>query len=235
MSRLTVTYLAHASVVLDFGGGAVLLTNPCLSKKSGGQACEPALAGRLAGILITRFEPGLADLEGLPESFSRKLPVAVPAGCGPAAAKAGFPNAVELAPGEDAVFGAVQIHAAPAAPDDRISAVIQAGGLSVFFGGDTLFEPRVATVPKSFPLIDLAILPVGGAAGGVLSRKKACLSAQEAAGLCAVLKPLTAIPILCGADPGSPEAFDRAARIFSPETRVLLLKPGEFQSLPLAR
>ncbi|MBI5846277.1 MAG: MBL fold metallo-hydrolase [Deltaproteobacteria bacterium] len=228
MNRLCATFLEGASVILEFGGSVRLLTNPRFKEKSKTDDSLIDRLSRLTGLVITAFEPGQADLSAPWSKTVLEAPVVVPRGFVWQAELAGFSTCHELAAGESVGLGPIRLTATPAAPaDGRFSAIIEAFGFTVFFAGETLFEPLLGAVPKSFPKIDLAFLPVGGPAFSSSSRPKTLMSAQEAAGLCAVLRPRTAIPILWEADPTSPAAFITAAKIFAPATKIKILKYGE--------
>jgi len=162
----------------------------------------------------------------------KKLPgeaaVAAPRGFAAKHGGACAPACHELEDGESVDLGPIRLTATPASPaDGRWSAMIEGFGFTVFFAGETLFEPLLGVLPKKFPKIDLALLPVGGPALASSSRRKTMMSAQEAAGLCAVLSPRTAVPILWEADPTACAAFAAAAKIFAPKTKVKVLKHGE--------
>ena len=114
-----------------------------------------------------------------------------------------------------------------------------ASGFSVFFGGDTLFVPEQAEVANRSQPIDLALLPINGLAIRLLGNLKVVMNAEDAAKLCAILRPRFAVPIHYefSAGPvldrilykyaGSTEQFAKAVEKLAPETTVRVLSPGE--------
>lgn len=228
MKRIGLVLLGADAALIDLGGAAKIFINPASAVTSPLKSEAEEYLGELSAILITNFGAGHSDISRLPESVSRKAPVILPEGCQAEAKEAGFDNIMELGWGQSIFERGVKITAAPAAPaDGRFSAIIEAGGLTVFFAGRTLFEPLVAKIARQLGKLDLALLPVGGPTAAPAPGKKSMMSAQEAAGMCTILSPGAAVPILFEEDPTAPAAFKVAARIFSPSTKIETLKPGE--------
>lgn len=75
----------------------------------------------------------------------------------------------------------------------EVTFVIQAGGRTVFFGGDTLRVPELDEIPGRFGKIDLAILPVNGLCVRQANMLQVVMDAQQAAALTAVLNPTVAL------------------------------------------
>jgi L-ascorbate metabolism protein UlaG (beta-lactamase superfamily) len=157
-----------------------------------------------------------------------------------AAHAVGFQSVTELEPWETVSLGDVRVTAAPGAhsvPENCY--VLEAEGFTVFFGGDSLLIPELNEVGRRFPKIDLALLPVNGLQIRPLLNRKVVMNAEEAAELCAVLRPRVAIPIhyACTAGAvrdrvllkydGTPERFAAATARRAPETTGRILAPGE--------
>jgi len=90
----------------------------------------------------------------------------------------------------------VRITAAPARHGvPEITFVIQGAGRTVYFGADTLRIPELDEVPRRFPAIDLALLPINGLRIRPTLNRQVVMTAEQAAEYCAVLKPRIAVPI----------------------------------------
>jgi L-ascorbate metabolism protein UlaG (beta-lactamase superfamily) len=112
-------------------------------------------------------------------------------------------------------------------------------GKTVFFGADTLRIPGLDEVPRRFPGIDAALLPVNGLRIRPAFNRQVVMNAEQAGEYCAVLKPKVAVPIhyAFSAGPmrdrlflkydGTPERFQRAVARYAPATQVRVLAPGE--------
>jgi L-ascorbate metabolism protein UlaG (beta-lactamase superfamily) len=73
----------------------------------------------------------------------------------------------------------------------EIGFVIQAGGFTVYFGGDTMLIPELSRLADEFPPIDIALLPINGLR---VFGRQVVMDPLQAADLCALLKPRVAIP-----------------------------------------
>ncbi len=237
----SVTRIAHASVLLDFGN-ATVLTDPWFSEKTHFHHGEPlgiALEQlpRLTAVVASHAHYDHFDIE----TFARYPDKAVPFFVGPnmvaAARAAGFTNVRELRPWESATVGPLTITAAPAAHKvPEVTFVIQANGASVYFGGDTRLIPELDELPKRFPSIQLALLSVNGLR--VLG-EQVVMNAEQAAGFAATLGAEVAVPIhyrfhgsaftdgLILSYDGTPERFVAAIEARAPATAVIVLEPGQ--------
>ena len=99
--------------------------------------------------------------------------------------------------------------------------------------------PELDEIAERFPAIDLALLPVNGLRIRPALNRRVVMNAEQAAELCAVLRPRLAVPIhyaftagqvgdrlFLGYD-GTPERFQRAVAQHAPDTDVRILAPGE--------
>ncbi len=79
--------------------------------------------------------------------------------------------------------------------------VLEAGGLTVFFGGDTFLIPELGEVAERFPNIDLALVAVNGLKIRPMLNRQEVMNAREAAELVKDLSPAlryrstTALPV----------------------------------------
>ncbi len=238
----TVTRIAHASVLLDFGG-SVVLTDPWFSEKMHYHHGEPlGLAleqlPRLAAVVASHAHYDHFDIETFARYPHKDVPFFVGPGMADAARAAGFTQVRELKPWEAATVGALTITAAPAAHKvPEVTFVIQAHGATVFFGADTRLIPELREqLPKRFPSIQLALLAINGLK--VLG-EQVVMNAEEAAELAALIGAEVAVPIhyrfhgsaftdhfVLGYD-GSPERFVAAMRTSAPLASARVLAPGE--------
>ncbi len=224
MSSLTLTRIAHASVLIDFGG-TVLLTDPWFSEKRGYYHGEPYGVAldrlpRLAGVVGSHAHYDHFDMASFGAYPDKAVPFALKTGMAAAARRAGFTQLTELEPWQSTDLGGVRVTAAPAAhgmPEN--SYVLEKDGLTVYFGGDTLLIPDLAEVGRRFLRIDLALLSVNGLQ--IRPRPRVAVPMHYA---------FTAGPVrdrLLLRYTGTAAAFAREAAAWAPDTTVRILAPGE--------
>jgi len=265
---VTITRVTHACVLLDFDGQR-LLTDPWFSERPGYRrgeplACTPQALPPLAGVLVSHGHYDHFDIDTFAAYPDHTVPLVVKRGLAAHARKAGFTHVTEADAWETVKLGELTVTAAPAAHGvPEVTFVIEGPGGTAFFGADTLRIPELDQVAQRFPALDLALLPVNG-----LQIRPACLqpdsltarlarqpvnrfqvrpainrpvvmTAEQAADLCAVLKPRIAVPIhyrftggpvfdhLLLKYDGTPERFTAAARSSAPATQVTVLEPGQ--------
>jgi L-ascorbate metabolism protein UlaG (beta-lactamase superfamily) len=237
----SVTRIAHASVLLDFGN-ATVLTDPWFSTKTHYHHGEPlglslAQLPRLTAVVASHEHYDHFDIE----TFAAYPDKAVPFFVGPnmvdAARAAGFTNVRELRPWESATVGPLTITAAPAAHKvPEVTFVIQANGATVYFGGDTRLIPELDELPKRFPSVQLALLSVNGLR--VLG-EQVVMNAEQAAEFAGRLGAEVAVPIhyrfhgswftdsVVLSYDGTPERFIAATQARAPATVGVVLEPGQ--------
>lgn len=241
----SVTRIAHASVLLDFGN-ATVLTDPWFSQKMHYHHGEPLgitmdQLPRLTAVLASHEHYDHFDIG----SFAAYPDKAVPFFVGPnmvdAARAAGFTNVRELRPWEAATVGPLTITAAPAAHKvPEVTFVVQANGSTVYFGADTLLIPELDELPKRFPSIQLALLAINGLS---VMGKQVVMNAEEAAELAGQLGAEVAVPthyrfhgswftdsLILSYD-GTPERFTAAIKARAPATTGVVLEPGQVLEL----
>lgn len=251
MNGLSITRVAHSCVLIDFDGD-MILTDPWFSEKPGFYRGEPlgvALEDlpRLTGVVASHKHYDHYDVQAFSAYEDKEVPFAVKRGIAETARGAGFENVTELDPWETISLGPVSITAAPGKHGvPEITYVLQAGGFTVYFGGDTLLIPELSEIAERFPRIDVALLPINGLTIRPLLNRKVVMSARDAAELCSVLRPRIAVPIhyrftagplrdrLLLKYDGTPEEFMQAAARHAPETTVRVLAPGEPLQVALA-
>jgi L-ascorbate metabolism protein UlaG (beta-lactamase superfamily) len=98
--------------------------------------------------------------------------------------------------------------------------------------------PDLDEVPRRFPDVDLALLPVNGLRIRPAFNRQVVMNAEQAGEYCAVLQPEVAVPLTMPSPPdpcdrlflkydGTPERFQRAVARHAPATSVRVLGPGE--------
>ena len=181
-------------MLLDFDGERVL-TDPWFAEKRGYYRGEPlgftpTTLPRLSAVLASHDHYDHYDLDGFSAYPDKTVPFVVKRGMAAKARQAGFAVVTELEPWEDANFGHLRITACPARHGvPEITYVIQAADATVFFGADTLRIPELDEVAERFPDVDLALLPVNGLQIRPAFNRPVVMSAEQAAELCAVLRP----------------------------------------------
>ena len=243
---LTVIRLAHAGVLLDFAGTRIL-TDPWFVESWMYHHGEP-LAMRAAelpdldGVIVSHDHYDHNDMAGLAEYRDHGVPIVVPRGAAGSARGNGFTTVNELEPWQSIPLGGVTVTACPGLHHQvpELTYVLEANGVRVFFGGDTLLIPELLTLRDHFGPFDLALLPCNGLVVRVKLNKQVVMTAEEAAELCAALQPRYAVPIhyafwgnaiterlVIKHSRTGAEEFARAAQRLSPETHVRILPPGQ--------
>jgi L-ascorbate metabolism protein UlaG (beta-lactamase superfamily) len=246
---LTVTWLGHATVLIEVDGARVL-TDPALRTRLGplvrvAPSVPADAVGTVDCVLLSHLHYDHTDLPTL-RNLGRSTPIIVPSGARGWLSGRGFTDVRQLSPGESLGIGALRITATPATHDPRrrpfgpaappIGFMIGASR-SAYFAGDTdLF----AAMEDMRGAVDVALLPVWGWGArlgpGHLDPERAAIAA-------ALIAPAVAIPIHWGtfalgrAGRGQPDP-ERPAREFAaqvsrraPSVDVRVLAPGQTTSL----
>jgi L-ascorbate metabolism protein UlaG (beta-lactamase superfamily) len=240
-SGFSVTRIAHASVLLDFGNAKVL-TDPWFSEKLHFHHGEPLAMSveqlpKLTAIVASHAHYDHFDIKTLERYPDKAVPFFVGPDMVDAARAAGFTNVRELRPWEAATVGPLTITAAPAAHKvPEITFVIQANGSTVYFGGDSKLIPELRELPKRFPSIQLALLSINGLS--VLG-EQVVMNAEQAAELAGLIGAEVAVPMhyrfkgswftdsfILSYD-GTPERFLAAIKRTASATLARVLEPGE--------
>lgn len=246
-----VTWLGHASVLLELGG-ARLLTDPVLSARVGplvriAPPVRPGVVEGVDAILLSHLHADHADLGSLRRVGARS-PVFAPRGAGHWLTARGLRTVHELSPGEQTNVGGVRVTATMARHDGRrrplggpeaapIGFLVEAE-CSIYFAGDTDLYPGMSDLAGS---LDVALLPVSGW-GPTLGPGH--LDPERAAKAAAILAPRVAVPIHWGTfalprpvprsdDPERPaREFAALAARCAPDVEVRILPPGGRIDLP---
>ncbi len=248
MTKLTITRIAHSSVLIDFDGQRVL-TDPWFSEQEGYYHGEPygiALKDlpSLAGVVVSHEHYDHYDMQAFQAYPDKQVPMTVIRGTAGPAREVGFSNVIEMEAWETTSFGPITITALPGKHGvPEITYMLQAGGFTVYFGGDTLLIPELSEIPHHFPNIDVALLAINGLQIRALGNQQVVMNPLDAAELCSIIHPRYAVPMhyaFTGGPTsdaqvlkyaGTPEellqAFQQAMTQRAPETVARILVPGE--------
>lgn len=241
---LTATRVVHSSVLLDFGEGDCILTDPWFSEKPGYFHGEPLGMEvkdlpKLSGVVVSHAHYDHYDVNAFSVYKDKNVPFVVKRGTSQPAINVGFKKVMELNPWESAMVGNVKVTASPAkhgVPENTY--ILQCRGQTVFFGGDTLLIPELEEVANRFPSIDLALLPVNGLVIRPMFYRRVVMDDEEAAKLCGILRPRIAVPThyaftagnlrnhLLLKYTGSARGFVESVPKYSKNTIAKILDPG---------
>ena len=248
---MLVRWLGHATVLLALDG-VRLLTDPLLRSRLGPlvRTVAPVDAGSLPPIdcvLLSHLHADHSDPGSL-RRVGRSTPIVAPRGAGGWLRHAGFPEVVELRPGDETRVGPVRVRATEAKHSarrrprggpvaDPVGFVVAGSSHSAYFAGDTDLFDGMSDLRG---IIDAALLPVWGWGR---SLGPGHLDPERAAEAAEIIAPRVAIPIHWGtlalgwpwrpaADPEWPaRRFAELAQARAPAVEVRLLAPGEATEL----
>ena len=249
-SPIRIAWAGHATVRIEMDGAA-LLTDPVLRRRLGHLhrvAAPPGpVAVGVAAVLISHLHRDHLDVPSL-GLIDPDVPVVAPQGAAGLLPRARRRTVIEMVPGDVVTVGPLAVRATVAAHDGggqrtrgprglrsphatAMGFVIE-GTRAVYFAGDTdLFDGMA----DNAPVIDVAMLPVGGWGPGL---GPGHLDAGRAAQALTLLRPRVAIPIHWGTFAPMPvsrragfvrrpgPAFAAAAAIVAPEVEVRLVPAG---------
>jgi L-ascorbate metabolism protein UlaG (beta-lactamase superfamily) len=251
-SGLRITYLGHATTLLELDGVRVL-TDPLLRSRVGhlrrlvplaGPAAD--VVGRVDAVLVSHLHFDHFDPRSI-SMLGREVPVVVPPGGAGMLRRRGFRDVRSVGEGSEIRLGTVAIRAVHArhgggrgAPWVRGPALgyVVGASTSIYFAGDTGLFPEMAALAG----VDVALLPVAG--WGPRLPEEGHLDPRRAAEALRLLRPRIAVPIHWGTlaplwrprgypDRASPAVeFRRLAAEFAPDVDVQVLEPGRVLWLP---
>jgi L-ascorbate metabolism protein UlaG (beta-lactamase superfamily) len=248
---LRITYVGHATVLLELDG-ARLLTDPLLRGRvlhlrRSTRLSQDFNRQQLSAVLISHTHQDHFDLPSL-ERLEKDTLMVLPRGVGGRLSKRGFRHIQECTAGEEIHVGSLTIQATYAehrksrfarGPCQDCLGYLVHGTHSVYFAGDTDLFPGMAQIGELN--LGVALLPVWGwgpsLGPGHMDPYRAALALR-------LLKPRLAIPIHWGtlyplgfipswagflSDP--PHRFAWFAKRLAPEVEVAILQPGESKTV----
>jgi L-ascorbate metabolism protein UlaG (beta-lactamase superfamily) len=241
---LKVTRIGHACQLIEFGGHRVL-TDPWFTQTATYYQGEPVTStvealGRIDAVVISHEHYDHCDLDALVSGgFDLSVPLIGPGTVAAIARGKGFGDVRAIEAWEATTTGDLTVTATPGQHGvHEVTFVLQAGGRTVFFGGDSLRVPELDTIPGRFGPVDLAILPTNGLCIRPMNLRQVVMNAEEAAGLTAVLQPKLAVPHHYAFHSGwlgdrmitqgdqDPRHYADAVAHIAPEIDVRLVLPG---------
>jgi len=248
-------WIGHATVLIALDGSRIL-TDPVLLDRVGflrrhGPAIRPAWYAAVDAVLISHLHRDHLHLPSL-ALLGHGVRLIVPRGAAPVLHGAGFRNVEELAiGGGSSRVGRLEVRATPAnhsgfrppfGPTAEAVGYVVQGSRSVYFAGDTDLFPEMADLA---PMLDLALLPVGGWGPTLGAGHLDPLRAAEAL---ARIRPSSSVPIHWGTlwPVGlgwlRPELFSQPAQRFAghaavlaPGVEIVRLRPGEARHVAVPR
>lgn len=230
---LRVTMVGHSTVLLE-GADTRLLTDPWFGTSGNlayARLAPPAFRREalrdLDGVLLSHGHWDHTDRRFL-HSLDRAVPVLGPAGSLATRFLKGARNYQAMHPWQSRQVGAAVVTAVPALHLARtIGFVVELGGVTAYFAGDTYHRPFIREIGRRFSL-DLALLPVA------TFRLPMTMGNRGAVAAVADLAAATVIPIHLGIAPRSPllrtaqtvDSFARRLRDAGLATEVVHLEPG---------
>lgn len=245
MNTFEITFVGHATVLLELGG-VRLLTDPILRNRilhlsRHNRIVDTFVADDLDAVLISHAHWDHLDFPSL-KSIGTSIPLIVPIGLGRLLHRKGFRNIIELSVGDKTSIRGIELQATYADHDgarlrfgggsETIGYLIE-GSHRIYFPGDTALYPHMTDLAEG---LDLALLPVWGwgpnLGPGHMNPYQAALALR-------MLSPEYAIPIHWGTmfpiglkwmfpklliDP--PHAFANFASKLAPQVKVRILAPG---------
>ena len=250
MKSLHLTYVGHATVLIEIDGTRVL-TDPVLRDRVAhirrqADTVDPDWFHSVDAVLISHLHMDHLDFPSL-RLLGDDARLIVPRETGSIFLRRGFHNVEEIGTGESTTVGALDVTATyahhtgsryPFGPEADCLGFMIHGSHTVYFAGDTDIFPEMASLG---PDLDLALLPVWGW-GPFLG--KTHLDPRRAAESLRLLRPKRAVPIhwgtFCPVGLGwmrpdfltqPPHTFARHATDLAPEVDIHIVPPGEYLRL----
>jgi L-ascorbate metabolism protein UlaG (beta-lactamase superfamily) len=243
-TSLAVTRIAHACQLIELGDLRIL-TDPWFTEKAtyhqGERVAAPVSAlGRLDAVVISHEHYDHCDLDALlAGGLDPATPLVGPGTVTAIAKDKGFTTLHTVEAWESTRVGDLTVTATPGQHGvHEVTFVLQAGGRTLFFGGDSLRVPELDQIPDRLGPVDLTILPTNGLCIRPANLAQVVMNAEQAAELTAVLRPTLAIPhhyafhsgylgdrLITKGDQDPRHYADAVARL-APDVEVRIALPG---------
>jgi glyoxylase-like metal-dependent hydrolase (beta-lactamase superfamily II) len=161
---LAVTRIGHACQLLEIGGIRVL-TDPWFTQTATYYQGEPVAStveslGRVDAVVVSHEHYDHCDLDALVAAgFDLDTPLIGPGTVATIARDKGFRDVRGIEAWEATTVADLTVTATPGKHGvHEVTFVIQSGGRTVFFGGDSLYVPELDAIPERFGHVDLRTL-----------------------------------------------------------------------------
>jgi L-ascorbate metabolism protein UlaG (beta-lactamase superfamily) len=240
---MKITWLGHATVLLETASGARLLTDPVLGRRVmhlTRRSPDPVHPGALDGVLVSHLHRDHLDKASLRRLASDRTTAVLPTGATRLLNGMGFGAIQEVTAGDTITVGRAEVRVVPAWHDGRRRPGPRALELEtlgfvvdrVWFAGDTDLDESMRALHGE---VDVALLPIWGWGP---SLGPGHLDPERAAKAVALVDPRVVIPIHWGTFlpigyrglhllERPPREFERHVAALAPSTRVLTLSPGD--------
>ncbi|HEY3466123.1 MAG TPA: MBL fold metallo-hydrolase [Amycolatopsis sp.] len=199
-TTLAVTRIAHACQLLELGDLRVLtdpwFTQTAVYYQGERLAATPSTLDHLDAVVISHEHYDHCDLDALlAGGLDPDTPIVGPGTVTAIAKDKGFSRLHTIEAWESTRIGDLTVTATPGEHGvHEVTFVLQTGGRTVFFGGDSLRVPELDRIPERLGPVDLTILPTNGLCVRTADLRQVVMDAEEAAELTAVLRPKLAVP-----------------------------------------
>lgn len=241
----SVVHVGHSTHLLSVAGRR-LLTDPWFNDPALGAlkhevppAVVPLEVGRLDFVLVTHDHADHADMRAMDQLDKRATAIVATSDLAARVRNLGYREVTVLAPWEERKEGELTITAVPGLHDIyEIGFVVQGGGTSMYFAGDSRLHPALPAIAERFQP-DVAILSCDGTrlTGGALH----VMTPEDAVSAARTLKSKLVLPSHAEAvfsDPLAAHVFasmvPRARFVFGeqmarelPQVRCVVPTPGE--------
>ena len=236
---LSVTRIAHSSVIVAMGGTRVVVDpwfhSGLLVRQDEPLGLTPDDLPPLQAVLLTHDHSDHLDERALRGLAGTVPQVVARPELHDRLAALGFRQVTDLGWWDTTRIGTIDLTAVPARHSVTENGyVLEAGGVSLYAAGDTRDFPELVDIATRFPHLDVALLPVGGERVLGIRRQMGPADAARAA---ALLDPRRIIPIGYGEASAPPlwwytrrptERFiEQCTERGIDRARILVLEPGE--------
>ncbi len=194
---MRLTLIGQSTVMMEFAGGPVLITDPWFKSFSFLRvvpaALRPDQIAACDAMLVSHKHVDHIDRAALHLAKRLGSIIVGPPGVARFARRRGFEGVRVVAPGDALEFEGTTIHATGAfhpVAKDAVGFVVEAERV-VYFSGDTRLDPRLVEEVRSFG-VEVALLQI---ASGRYLGKEDGMNMEAAAALAHLLEPAVVVPV----------------------------------------